>query len=61
MKTVTFIVKDSETGSVQKFNARLDFTETRAVKGSLNGVSVSAQLPHGFYHLFGKESANDHE
>ena len=61
MKTVTFIVKDSETGSVQKFNARLDFAETRVVKGSLNGVSVSAQLPHGFDYLFGKESANDHE
>ena len=29
MKTVTFIVKDSETGSVQKFNAKMDFTETR--------------------------------
>lgn len=55
MKTVTFIVKDSETGSVQKFNAEIDFTETRVVKGSLNGVSVSARLPHGFDHLFVKE------
>lgn len=61
MKTVTFIVKDSETGSVQKFNAKMNFTETRVVKGSLNGVSVSAQLPNGFDCLFGKESANDDE
>ena len=59
MKTVTFIVKDSETGAVQKFNAKLDFTELRVVKGSLNGVMVSAQLPHGFEYLFGKHSAND--
>ena len=59
MKTVTFIVKDSETGSVQKFNVKMNFTETRVVKGSLNGVSVSARLPHGFDYLFGKESAND--
>lgn len=61
MKTVTSIVKDSETGSVQKFNAKMDFTESRVVKGSLNGVLVSAQLPHGFEHLFGKKSANDDE
>lgn len=59
MKTVTFIVKDSETGSVQKFNAKMDFTESRIVKGSLNGVMVSAQLPHGFDYIFGKGSQND--
>ena len=59
MKNVTFIVKDLETGTVQKFNAKLDSTEARVVKGSLNGVMVSAQIPHGFHYLFGKDSAND--
>lgn len=56
MKTVTFIVKDSETGSVQKFNAKMDSTETRVVKGSLNGVIVSAQLPNRFEYQDLKES-----
>lgn len=45
MKTVTFIVKDSETGSVQKFNAKLSNTNNKEVKGSLGGVMVEARLP----------------
>ena len=45
MKTVTFIVKDSETGSVQKFNAKLSSTSNKEVKGSLGGVMVEARLP----------------
>lgn len=45
MKTVTFIVKDSETGSVQKFNAKLSHANSKEVKGSLGGVMVEARLP----------------
>ena len=45
MKTVTFIVKDSETGSVQKFNAKLDGDKCNVVNGSLNGVMIYARLP----------------
>ena len=47
MKTVTFIVKDSETGSVQKFNAKLSCSQegSKEVKGSLGGVMVEARLP----------------
>lgn len=45
MKTVTFIVTDSETGSVQKFNAKLSNTSNKKVKGSLGGVMVEARLP----------------
>ena len=47
MKTVTFIVKDSETGSVQKFNAKLSYSKSgsKEVKGSIGGVMVEARLP----------------
>lgn len=45
MKTVTFIVKDSETGSVQKFNAKLEGNDCKVIKGSINGVMISARLP----------------
>lgn len=47
MKTVTFIVKDSETGAVQKFNAKLSYSkcDSKAVKGSIGGVMVEARLP----------------
>lgn len=43
MKTVTIIVKDSETGTVQKFNAKLDL-EHQCLKGVIGGVSVNANI-----------------
>lgn len=47
MKTVTFIVKDCGTGTVQKFNAKLTYNKggSKEVKGSLGGVMVEARLP----------------
>ena len=43
MKKVTIIVKDSETGKLQKFTATLDL-EHQCLKGVIGGVSVNANI-----------------
>ena len=43
MKTVTFIVKDSETGKIQKFKSTLDL-ENQCLRGVIGGVAVNANI-----------------
>lgn len=43
MKKVTIIVKDSETGKLQKFTATLDL-EQQCLRGVIGGVSVNANI-----------------
>ena len=43
MKTVTIIIKDAETGKVQKFKSQLDL-EHQCLRGVIGGVSVNANI-----------------